>query len=92
MLNLTNKQLLGLFICVCIALCTTVAHNTAHNRPGNFCSYPQNMLPSPWSLLRHCCSRGSRKDISPAKNLLHISQRFAPGRPQTLGQLTIIRN
>jgi len=30
-LNLTNKQLLGLFICVCIALCTIVAHNTAQN-------------------------------------------------------------
>ena len=35
-LNLTNKQLLGLFICVCIALCTTVAHNTAEDRPDNF--------------------------------------------------------
>jgi len=39
-LHLTNKQLLGLFICVCIALCTTIAHNTAQNRPNNFPSYP----------------------------------------------------
>ena len=30
-LDLTNKQLLGLFIRVCIALCTNVAHNTAQN-------------------------------------------------------------
>jgi len=29
MLNLTNKQLLGLFMYVCIALCTIVAHKTA---------------------------------------------------------------
>ena len=28
------------FICVCIALCTTVAHNTAQNRTDNFPSYP----------------------------------------------------
>jgi len=39
-LYLTNKQLLGLFICVCIALCTTVTHNIAQNRPDNFLSYP----------------------------------------------------
>jgi len=39
-LNLTNKQLLGLFICVCIALHTIAAHNTAQNRPDNFPSYP----------------------------------------------------
>jgi len=31
-LNLTNKQLLGLFIST-VALCTIVAHNTAQNRP-----------------------------------------------------------
>jgi len=39
-LNLTNKQLLDLFICVCIALCTTVSHKTAQNRTDNFPSYP----------------------------------------------------
>jgi len=27
-------------MCVCIALCTIVAHNTAQNRPDNFPSYP----------------------------------------------------
>jgi len=30
----------GLFVCVCIALRTTVAHNIAQNRPDNFASYP----------------------------------------------------
>jgi len=33
-------ELLGLFICVCIALCTIFAHNSAENRPDNFLSYP----------------------------------------------------
>jgi len=37
-----SRELLGLFICVCIALCTTVAHNNAQNRPDNFPSYPPN--------------------------------------------------
>jgi len=32
--------MLGLFICVCIALCTIVVHNIAQNRPDNFHSYP----------------------------------------------------
>ena len=37
----SNQQAnVRLFICVCTALCTTVAHNTAQNRPDNFCSYP----------------------------------------------------
>jgi len=35
-----SRELLGLFICVCIALCTTIAHNIAQNRPDNFPSYP----------------------------------------------------
>ena len=30
----------SLFICVCIALCTIVAHNIAQNRPDNFPSCP----------------------------------------------------
>jgi len=29
-----------LFMCVCIALCTIVAHNIAHSRPDNFPYYP----------------------------------------------------
>ena len=35
-----------LFICVCTSLCTTVAHNTAQNRPDNFPSCPPDN--------RHC--------------------------------------
>jgi len=35
-----KTQSRGLFICVCIALCTIVAHNIAQNRPDNFPSYP----------------------------------------------------
>ena len=35
-----SRNLLGLFICVCIALCTTVAHNIVQNRPDNFPPYP----------------------------------------------------
>jgi len=34
------RELLGLFICVCSSLCTTVAHNTAQNRHDNFPSCP----------------------------------------------------
>jgi len=44
------KELLGLFICVCTALCTIVAHSIVQNRADNFPSYPQdNHL-----LLRSC--------------------------------------
>jgi len=35
-----SRELLGPFICVCIALCTIVAHNIAQNRRDNFPSYP----------------------------------------------------
>jgi len=34
------QKLLDLFICVCIALCTIVAHNIPQNRPDNFPSCP----------------------------------------------------
>jgi len=35
-----SRELLGLFICMCIALCTIIAHNIAQNRLDNFPSYP----------------------------------------------------
>jgi len=35
-----SKELLGLFIWVCMALCTIVAHNIAQNRPDSFPPYP----------------------------------------------------
>jgi len=34
-----SREVLGLFLCVCIALCI-VAHNIAHNRLDNFSPYP----------------------------------------------------
>jgi len=35
-----STEMLCLFICVCIALCTIAAHNIAQNRPDNFPCYP----------------------------------------------------
>jgi len=34
------QRTVSLFICVCIALCTIVAHNIAQNRPDGFPPYP----------------------------------------------------
>jgi len=34
------QRTVSLFICVCIALCTTVAHNIAQNRLDSFPPYP----------------------------------------------------
>jgi len=34
------QRTISLFICVCIALCTIVAHNIAQNRPDSFPPYP----------------------------------------------------
>jgi len=39
-----SRELLGLFMCVCIALCTIVAPNIAQNRPNNFPSNPSDNL------------------------------------------------
>jgi len=38
-----SRELLSMFICVCIALYIIVAHNIAQNRPDNFPSYPQTI-------------------------------------------------
>ena len=35
------QRTVSLFICVCITLCTIVAHNIAQNRPDSFPPYPQ---------------------------------------------------
>ena len=34
------QRTVSLFICVCITLCTIVAHNIAQNRPDTFPTYP----------------------------------------------------
>ena len=44
-----TQRTVSLFICVCIALCTTVAHNSVQNRPDSFPSYPPDNRPS-WAL------------------------------------------
>jgi len=31
-----SRELLGMFVYACIALCTVVAHNIAQNKPDNF--------------------------------------------------------
>ena len=43
----STRELLGLFICVCIALCTIVAHNIAQNRPDNFPLTLQTIIIAP---------------------------------------------
>jgi len=37
------QRIVSLFICVCIALCTIVAHNIAQNRPDSFPPYPPDI-------------------------------------------------
>ena len=41
------QRTVSLFICVCIALCTIVAHNIAQNRPDSFPPYPPDNHPAP---------------------------------------------
>jgi len=41
------QRTVSLFICVCIALCTIVAHNIAQNRPDSFPPYPP-ACPTSW--------------------------------------------
>jgi len=36
---------------VCIALCTTVVHNIAQNRPDNFPSYPPAINMTEWHVM-----------------------------------------
>ena len=38
------QRTVSLFICVCIALCTIVAHNIAQNRPDSFPPYPPDTI------------------------------------------------
>jgi len=42
-----SRELLDIFLCVCIARCTIVAHNILQNRPDNFPSYSADS--------HHCC-------------------------------------
>jgi len=38
--NPIQRPVRSVHICVCIALCTIVAHNTVQNRPDSFPPYP----------------------------------------------------
>ena len=68
------QRTVSLFICVCIALCTTVAHNIAQNRPDSFSPYPPD--------IHHCSDDvylregGSGEFEAP----MQISMRFASRR------------
>ena len=55
-----SRELWGLFICVCIALCTIVAYNIAQKRPDNF-----PLLPSGQSPLLRWCPRNHVLDGGP---------------------------
>ena len=55
---------------MCIALCTTVAHNTAQNRPDNFPSYPPD---------NHHCSDDVY--LSEGGKYIHINIILAPSNP-----------
>ena len=51
------QRTVSLFICVCIALCTIVAHNIAQNRPDQFSPLPSRQSP----LLGWCLFEGRWK-------------------------------
>ena len=57
------QRTVSLFICVCIALCTIVAHNIAQNRPDSFPPYPPNLEMSG----REFC-KGRRKGTKSGKS------------------------
>ena len=59
------QRTVSLFICVCIALCTIVAHNIAQNRRDNFPPYPP--------LLQRCHSTEANQtlhDVWPSPGLV----------------------
>jgi len=55
---------------VCVALCTTVAHNTARNKPDNFPSYPPD---NHQSLLRLCLFEGRGVSLS-GNGVAHVNE------------------
>ena len=53
------QRTVSLFICVCIALCTIVAHNIAQNRPDSFPPYPPDDHHPLWQSYRQRCTQVS---------------------------------
>ena len=82
-----SRELLVLFICVCIALCTIVAHNIAQNRHDNFPSYaPDNHQTTPLFYQRrraekkHTISRDQRTSEAYHTAQSHSGSRRLNGR------------
>jgi len=84
-----STELLGLFICMCIALCTIVAHNIAQNRPDSFPSYPphnQNSLSLiDWVKAVHPTRHkiGHCRDVLPSHSLDTEKTKSKPGETTT---------
>jgi len=85
------QRTVSLFICVCIALCTITAHNTAQNIPDNFPPYPPD---------NHHCSddvylrEGEARKITvnrvntPSKMSTNSSERHKIPTTNTYSQIT----
>jgi len=58
------QRTVSLFICVCIALCTIVAHNIAQNRPDSF---------PPYIVHKHCSTVYFR-NFTPTSNHIYTHQ------------------
>jgi len=78
-----SRELLGLFICVCIALCTIVTHNIAQNRPLTFQAITIAPMMSIWGKGRVAETRTTSAkrqrhtytQCGPPFNLIHWSLR-----------------
>jgi len=67
------QRTVSMFICVCIALCTIVAHNIAQSRPDSFPPLPSRRSPQlRWCLLGE---GGSRKRCKIGSKLVLITNR-----------------
>jgi len=80
-------------MCVCIALCTIVAHNTAQNRPDNFPSYhcSDDVYMREWGQhsSKKCLLKLQAKDVLPNTNHTQAAKRaeqfrFCPRWPWPL--------
>jgi len=74
------QRTVNLFICVCIALCTIVAHNIAQNRPDSFPPYPpDNHHYSDDVYLREGGLNISYSDIRTKPSTVHFTTRTIHG-------------
>jgi len=61
------QRTVSLFICVCIALCTIVAHNIVQNRPDSFPPYPPDN--------HHCSDDVYLREGGTAESRMHLVSR-----------------